>query len=115
MVVMEYLEGSTAEQMYYKASPPLSVCEDVQAAITTLHRKGLVFEDLRRPKVLNKRAKLVDFDWCGRDGQDRYPTTLNTDIDWHKDVGRGMLMCKEHNLLLLKTLCPAKLANIQEE
>jgi hypothetical protein len=114
MVVMEYLQGSSAEQMYYKAPPPPFVYKDVQAAISALHRSGLVFGDLRRPNIMiwKKKAKLVDFDWCGQDGQDRYPGTLNTTICWHEGVDRGVLMCKDHDLFMLKMLQPSTLYTI---
>ncbi len=117
MVVMEYLQGSSAEQMYYKAPPPSFVYRDVQAAIGALHKRGLVFGDLRRPNVMiyKNRAKLVDFDWCGRDGQDRYPAALNTTIGWHEGVDRGTPMLKVHDLFMLKKLHPSPLTNIQED
>lgn len=117
MVVMEYLQGSSAEQMYYKAPPPPFVYKDVRAAIEALHKSGLVFGDLRRPNIMvsKKKAKLVDFDWCGRDGHDRYPATLNTTICWHEGVDRGALMCKDHDLFMLKMLQPSTLTDIQED
>ena len=117
MVVMEYLQGSSAEQMYYKAPVPSFVYDQVQAAIDALHKSGLVFGDLRRPNIMisKERAKLVDFDWCGRDGHDRYPAALNTTLGWHADVGGGALMCKDHDLFMLEMLRPSALTNIQED
>ncbi|KAL5522070.1 hypothetical protein ACEPAF_1926 [Sanghuangporus sanghuang] len=52
------------------------------------------------------RAVLVDFDWCGRDSEARYPPTLNDtgDIDWAPGVERLGLMKKEHDEYLLRKL-----------
>ncbi|KAL5514058.1 hypothetical protein ACEPAG_2819 [Sanghuangporus baumii] len=51
-------------------------------------------------------AVLVDFDWCGRDSEARYPPTLNDtgDIDWAPGVERFGLMKKEHDEYLLRKL-----------
>lgn len=119
MVVMEHLPGSPAHELFCKGPLPSSVFKDVQAAIDSLHEMDLVFGDLRRPNivVLNKRAKIVDFDWCGRDGEDRYPPNLNNsgEINWHPDVGRGSVMRKEHNHFMLDGLRPFSLTEIAED
>lgn len=49
---------------------------------------------------------LVDFDWCGKVGEARYPVDINLDgeIDWHKGVVRGGKLEIEHDLYLLKAL-----------
>ena len=109
MVVMEYLSGSTAAQLYDRTLAPSFVYDNVQAAIHILHQNGWVFGNLRRNNIMisrsGKRARLVDFDWCGRDGHDRYPAAINTtSIDWHEDVNRGTLMRKEHDQFMLKKL-----------
>jgi hypothetical protein len=61
MVVMEYLPGSPANELFCKGPLPLSVYKDVQAAVDLLHKEGIVFGDLRRLNimVLNKRAKII--------------------------------------------------------
>lgn len=124
MVIMEFLQGSSAEVMYYRAPPPSFVYEDVLAAISALHKEGFVFGDLRRPNIMvsrntpsrnTRRAKLVDFDWCGQDGHDRYPSAMNMSIDWHEDVNRDAVMRKEHDLFMLKALYPVTLTSIKED
>jgi hypothetical protein len=77
MVVMEKLCGRSAELEFDKVELPESVQADVRAALDALHnhKKKLVFGDLRRPNIMvhrnsekeEWRAKLVDFDCCGRD------------------------------------------------
>ena len=51
MVVMEYLQGSSADQMY-KVLPLSSVYRDVQATISALHKRNLVFGDLQHPNIM---------------------------------------------------------------
>ena len=91
----------------------LSAAERASArdAVALLHRHGLVFGDLRRPNVLRRGdggVRLIDFDWCGKAGEARYPSDINmnegTDISWHPDVRRGGLIQKEHDVYLLDRL-----------
>ena len=76
MVVMEFVDSQMAEDFNPVLSKPRSiwsaVCNDVKLAIETLHKADLVFGDLRTPNIMivDGRGKLVDFDWCGREGQD---------------------------------------------
>ncbi|KZP17845.1 hypothetical protein FIBSPDRAFT_746358 [Athelia psychrophila] len=108
MVVMEFLEGRTA----YDIHAPLSVkqYEHVRNAVKVLHDEDFVFGDLRLPNIMvdGETAKLVDFDWCGKEGIGRYPTTINdTGVTWHTGVGRGGKMKKEHDdFMLLKGNMP---------
>jgi serine/threonine protein kinase len=104
MVVMEFLDGCTAE--YCRAldrSTMDAVHEDVKRAIEILHNANLVFGDLRRPNIMivDGHAKLVDFDWCGKDGVDRYPRDLNDEVEWADGVERQGLMQKSHDLQML--------------
>jgi serine/threonine protein kinase len=107
MVVMEFLDGQTAEEFGLVMSKPRSirgaVHSDVERAIKILHDADLVFGDLRKPNIMivNGRGKLVDFDWCGRGGQDRYPRDLNTQIKWPSGVTLGGLMYKDHDLQMM--------------
>ncbi|KAL5514057.1 hypothetical protein ACEPAG_2818 [Sanghuangporus baumii] len=57
------------------------------------------------------RAVLIDFDWCGKDSEARYPTTLNDtgDIDWAPGVERFGLMKKEHDDYRLRNLGSSEL------
>ncbi|KAI0244944.1 hypothetical protein BJV78DRAFT_1098897, partial [Lactifluus subvellereus] len=51
--------------------------ERVKQAIRLLHSRKLVFGDLRLPNILVKDESVmfVDFDWCGKAGEARYPIT----------------------------------------
>jgi len=80
MVVMEKLDYPSAEQAFPDARLPESVQEDVKKALELLHQQHLVFGDLRRPNIMVRksesgqwRAKLLDFDFCGRDFGDEVP------------------------------------------
>ena len=76
MIVMDYIDlkpplGRLTEQQ----------CKRVKDAIDILYSNQLVFGDLRRPNILvgNDTAMLVDFDWCGKSGEARYPPEINRD------------------------------------
>ena len=103
MVVMDLIDGK----------PPvdsLSKCqfEQVKQAITLLHSHDLVLGNLRSPNILVKdeSVMIVDFDWCGKAGEARYPATLNTDVElgWPMGVGPDSVMLKEHDLSMLEKL-----------
>ncbi|KAI8996214.1 hypothetical protein BD414DRAFT_575583 [Trametes punicea] len=75
----------------------------LREAVALLHKRNLVFGDLRAPNVLLLRGgglMLVDFDWCGREGTAKYPGDINEDgtIKWHADTKAGQLIKKEHDL-----------------
>ncbi|KZP31687.1 hypothetical protein FIBSPDRAFT_813265 [Athelia psychrophila] len=102
MVVMEFAEGKTA----YDHDKELSVkqYEHVQNAVKILHDEGFVFGDLRLPNIMvdGETAKLIDFDWCAKEGTGRYPAVINdSDITWHTGVKRGGKMEKEHDDFML--------------
>lgn len=40
----------------------------------------------------------MDFDWTGREGEARYPATMNKDIKWHEDATLLGLITHEHDL-----------------
>jgi hypothetical protein len=52
MVVMEYLSGSPAHELFWKGPLPSSVFKDVRTAIDALHERNVVFGDLRRPNIM---------------------------------------------------------------
>jgi len=108
LVVMEFVNGETAFDAYGYSLPD-ALFKQVEDAISVLHVNGLVFGDLRPLNIMivDERALLVDYDWCGNDGEGRYPATLNDveSVGWHPDVKRGAVMRKEHDVFLLKKLC----------
>ena len=80
----------------------------VEKAVKILHEKDIVFGDLRLPNILvgGDSAMLIDFDWCGKAGQDRYPPEMNRDesMGWHPDIGPGCRMYPDHDMHMLKKL-----------
>ncbi|KAI0089695.1 hypothetical protein BDY19DRAFT_119915 [Irpex rosettiformis] len=98
VVVMDYVESREVDAI---GEYPGAV-QALRRAVRVLHDEDLVFGDLREPNVLvtedGASAMLVDFDWCGKVGEARYPNDINLDgISWHADVCLGGKMEKEHD------------------
>ncbi|KZV69091.1 hypothetical protein PENSPDRAFT_581540 [Peniophora sp. CONT] len=111
MVVMDFIERQDAHYQFEDQYLPPGVRADVSLAITVLRDAGLVFGDLRRPNILvvprkhegeggDFGAMLVDFDWAGKAGEDRYPLLINVsgDIQWANGVGPGEIMEFKHDV-----------------
>lgn len=100
MVVMDYVDGKSLSQL--KSPIPAAIPEQVKEAVDLLHKKDIVFGDLRDPNILYSEALnqvfLVDFDWPGKHEGDRYPTALNLMHKWAAGVMRYGLMQKAHDL-----------------
>lgn len=88
---------------------------DIKEALELLHGENLVFGDLRPPNILlcdrgatdggtERGAMLVDFDWAGKDGEQRYPLLLNRSIQWPEGVEGGKVLRKEHDDAMFKLL-----------
>ncbi|KAH9948021.1 hypothetical protein B0H21DRAFT_708046 [Amylocystis lapponica] len=96
VVVMDYIEGREVDDVL---TQPAHI-ESLRWALTKLHADDFVFGDLRAPNVLivDDRVVLVDFDWCGKAGEARYPSdiALGTSM-WHSGVERGGLVEKAHD------------------
>ncbi|CAE6373097.1 unnamed protein product [Rhizoctonia solani] len=105
MIVMEYIAGVDLGR-YTGSTLPQCVSADVDRAVTLLHNSNFVFGDLRPPNVMLVKdvagavvgAKLIDFDWCGKHQEERYPFSMNTEIDWASGVGPGALLDKVHDI-----------------
>ncbi|KLO11987.1 hypothetical protein SCHPADRAFT_807966, partial [Schizopora paradoxa] len=98
IVVMDYIKD--ADKEHEDHSIPLMHREKLMQAINILHEKGFVFGDLRRPNVLTRGADLflVDFDWCGKVGEARYPANIRMeDMNWHPEVGPRVEMAQTHD------------------
>ncbi|EUC66950.1 kinase domain protein, putative [Rhizoctonia solani AG-3 Rhs1AP] len=113
MIIMEFVQGVDLEWSRSRLSR--SAFNDVKAAIDLLHSHDWVFGDLRRPNVMvlqdstgkaTGRAMLIDFDWCGKDIEGRYPLKMNMTLEWPEDVGVGAVMKKQHDLYMLNQLDP---------
>lgn len=102
MIVMDFIEGQVAAG--YLTPHQFS---QVSQAIELLHSHNLVFGDLRPPNILitGEEAMIIDFDWCGREGEARYPTGLNCeDLCWPEGVTPDSLMEKQHDRDMLRRL-----------
>jgi hypothetical protein len=115
MAVMDLVQGRDAHHEFKHRGLPLTVLEDIQLALRTLHDAGLVFGDVRRPNIMAVKtrnqhgddewhARLVDFDWSGPVGDARYPPTLNKDIRWASGVEGAHVIEKQHDLDMLERL-----------
>jgi len=82
--------------------------DQLRAALVTLHHEGYVYGDLRGPNILiaTDGLKLIDFDWCEKEGTARYPaaTCLDPDLEWHSGVRRGGLIKKAHDIHMFNHL-----------
>ncbi|CAE6483227.1 unnamed protein product [Rhizoctonia solani] len=111
MIVMEYVAGGDLGQNN-DCSFPLGVAEDVEKAIKLLHARYLVFGDLRKPNIMLVKdvagraigAKLIDFEWCGKHLEERYPSSMNMTITWATGVRPGALLDKAHDMEMLRRL-----------
>jgi len=85
MVVMEYVEGApAAEEFERDPKEGENIRNGVIQALNVLHGKQLVHGDIRWPNILiaagegplDKRVKIIDFDWAGVEGQVKYSLNL---------------------------------------
>ncbi|EIW58870.1 uncharacterized protein TRAVEDRAFT_37662 [Trametes versicolor FP-101664 SS1] len=114
MVVIEYIKGKSAHELYGSCALPGAVRQAARTAVEHLHRAGFVFGDLRPPNLmiedgeededLERRTKLIDFDWAGRAGAVRYPLHLSQGIRWAPGVADYALITREHDLYMLDQL-----------
>ncbi|PCH32989.1 hypothetical protein WOLCODRAFT_159755 [Wolfiporia cocos MD-104 SS10] len=105
VVVMDFVEGREVDGAL---TQPAHI-QSLRGAIMTLHQGGFVFGDLRAQNVLRvgDGIVLVGFDWCGKEGEARYPSDILVDeqtLGWHRGVKRGGLIEKEHDAHLFRAL-----------
>jgi hypothetical protein len=105
LVAMEYLSDAVTLQ------PQQSVNTSVKlrAAVAAVHGAGYVHGDLRECNVLvcggGLRLCVIDFDWSGKEGVQRYPTFMNhADINWAEGAEDGQPLRKQHDLHFLNLL-----------
>ena len=111
VVIMDFVQGSDAYMLYSKTQLPNAIYDQVKQAITILHAESIVFGDLRLPNILiteKQTPMLVDFDWCGKHGIGRYPSSLNDSsaIEWHEGAVRNGIMYMEHDAFMLEAMRP---------
>lgn len=117
MIVMEYVANTDLyDYLRLPSTKPESselqaIHRDMEKAVEMLHEENLVFGDLRAPNVIVvKRGEetggmLVDFDWCGTEGEARYPPGMNeADLTWPEGARKGALICKAHDKEMLGRL-----------
>jgi hypothetical protein len=107
MVVMEYLDGMTAEQAQRPHQLPSTLFYDIQDILNHLHENDFVFGDLRSTNIMitkNNKVKFIDFDWAGKAGVSRYPLLLSQQISWAGGVKGLAVMEKQHDLDMLERL-----------
>ena len=104
MIVMDYVDGEVLSADLI-GTLSKDACQkifaDVTAAVDLLHKQDIVFADLRRPNILVTkkpyRAKLVDFEWCGRHGVDQYPLSMSHNIPWPDGAAPGTTVMRAHD------------------
>ncbi|QRV94387.1 kinase domain protein [Ceratobasidium sp. AG-Ba] len=112
LVIMERIgSGSLYDWARSHAGELAPIRQDVEKALKILHEADLVFGDLRAPNVIvsecdsvRPRGMLVDFDWCGREGEVRYPAAMNEKIGWATGAEAGALIMRQHDRDMLERL-----------
>jgi serine/threonine protein kinase len=109
MVVIDRVDGKSIWQLREDKIPvPAIVSERVYDALCLLHKNNIVFGDLQDPNILyvesEDRVVLVDFDWSGKDGESRYPATLNPSNTLAEEVLPYSIMRRAHDLWQLDRL-----------
>lgn len=97
VVVMSYVDSALGGDQK-------RIVEDVERAISLLHDRGFVFGDLRRPNILHVRgggAMLVDFDWCGKVGEARYPLNIHLGLEWAEGTDPNEVIQVAHDKFML--------------
>ena len=107
MVVMEFVEGKTAEEMF---PLPDDAREKTEKAIRKLYDAQLVFGDLRGPNVMfsGDNVLLIDFDWAGKVNEARYPRNLSTRVNWPRKAEELEMqpILMSHDRFMLDQLFP---------
>lgn len=112
IIVMEYIDGSILSNVNKTKDEIERIFQEVYNAMQKLHEKKLVFGDLRKSNIMIQKdidgvqhAKLVDFDWCGIEGQAYYPAFINHDINWPSGVSDKKPLNRSHDECFFNILC----------
>src|SRR5882757_5536789 len=114
MIVMDRVDGKSIWQLWQEEGTPVPgiVSKKAEDALKLLHALDIIFADLRDPNILYVASKgegegcvmLVDFDWPAKDGEGRYPATLNPNNAWPDEITPYGIMRKSHDLWQLARL-----------
>jgi RIO-like serine/threonine protein kinase len=102
MLVMEAVEGED-----FSIGLHARVSNRLQEVVCNLHRHGFVHGDLRANNicVAGERVCIIDFDWSGPAGEQRYPNFMNhLDITWPDGANDGELVLPAHDMEWLRRL-----------
>ncbi|CAG8618429.1 1798_t:CDS:2, partial [Racocetra persica] len=112
MVVIDYVKAKPL----YNCNNSLSndeckmVFENIEEAISKLHKKNIVFADLCDSNILVNKSQdqyqgmLIDFDWAGEEGIKCYPFFMNEDINWPPGAENRKKLSQEYDMHWLKLL-----------
>lgn len=73
----------------------------VEDALRLFHKNDVVLGDLQDPNVFvssENSVIILDFDWPGKSGENKYPATINTSNDLKDGVEKYGVMHKAHDL-----------------
>ncbi|RDB15242.1 hypothetical protein Hypma_004767 [Hypsizygus marmoreus] len=89
-----------------------NVRDEVRRALGIVHDQGYVHGDIRAINVLVRKTDaatgpgsvlLIDWDWAGRDGDVRYPYSINPEIARPEGAVAGSLISRDHDLWMIRT------------
>jgi hypothetical protein len=103
LLVMESLDGAD----FVPKQESDTVQAQLRRVVQNLHGAGFVHGDLRECniRVVGERVCLIDFDWTGRAGEQRYPGFMNhVGIKWAPGASDGLPLQPEHDLHFFKGL-----------
>ncbi|CAJ0757411.1 15700_t:CDS:2, partial [Entrophospora sp. SA101] len=88
------------------------ILQEIHSALQKLYEKKLMFSDLCKSNIMIQEGiigvqhvKLVNFDWCGIEGQDCYPAFINHEINWPSGVSDKKPLHWSHDKCFFNMLC----------
>ena len=111
MVVMERVKGKQWSKLE-RGSVDQTAFKELRTQLGKFHEQGFVHGDLRNCNVMldyEGKAKVIDFDWAGKEEDVRYPKNINMDLvtddkELHGDVRPYGIIKKEHDEFALSVL-----------
>ena len=105
-VVMEWLDANFTTKLIGKDEDSKQFVRSLHEVVCALHGEGFVFGDLHLPNILIMKGglKLVDFDWCGKEGEAQYPANLFDMIGWPEGIRGEGKITQDHDKAWFKQL-----------